>query len=74
MTLVGFSLGARVVFKCLQALAETEKNGMSPSHISFFRKSVIIRIESLHSWQLKLWKELFFLEHQFQSRARTGET
>lgn len=34
MTLVGFSLGARVVFKCLQTLVETEKNGISPSHIS----------------------------------------
>ncbi|KAL6274045.1 hypothetical protein ACE6H2_024737 [Prunus campanulata] len=26
VTLVGFSLGARVIFKCLQCLAETEKN------------------------------------------------
>ncbi|VVB10056.1 unnamed protein product [Arabis nemorensis] len=26
ITLVGFSLGARVIFKCLQTLAETEKN------------------------------------------------
>ncbi|KAG7623083.1 hypothetical protein ISN44_As04g038070 [Arabidopsis suecica] len=26
ITLVGFSLGARVIFKCLQALAETEQN------------------------------------------------
>lgn len=27
MTLVGFSLGARVIFKCLQVLAETETDG-----------------------------------------------
>ena len=26
ITLVGFSLGARVIFKCLQTLAETEQN------------------------------------------------
>lgn len=27
MTLVGYSLGARVIFKCLQFLAETERDG-----------------------------------------------
>lgn len=30
MTLIGFSLGARVVFKCLQCLAETEGDNGNP--------------------------------------------
>jgi len=28
VTLVGYSLGARVIFKCLECLAETENSGM----------------------------------------------
>ena len=73
MTLVGFSLGARVVFKCLQALTETEKNGISQrshAYLCFFTSPVMTHF----SRQLRLWKELFFLEPQFQSITRTGET
>lgn len=33
VTLVGYSLGARVIFKCLETLAETEKNGSQCSLI-----------------------------------------
>lgn len=28
VTLVGFSLGARLIFKCLEVLAETEQSGI----------------------------------------------
>uniref|UniRef100_F6GWS7 Transmembrane and coiled-coil domain-containing protein 4 n=1 Tax=Vitis vinifera TaxID=29760 RepID=F6GWS7_VITVI len=33
VTLTGYSLGARVIFKCLQYLAKTEQNGMHDSLI-----------------------------------------
>lgn len=38
MTLVGFSLGARVIFKCLECLAETGGNGTI--NILFFYNSI----------------------------------
>ncbi|CAN8271200.1 unnamed protein product [Cochlearia groenlandica] len=46
VTLVGFSLGARVVFKCLQALAETEKNAEIVERVVLLGAPVSIKNEN----------------------------
>ncbi|ESQ50651.1 hypothetical protein EUTSA_v10022586mg [Eutrema salsugineum] len=46
VTLVGFSLGARVVFKCLQALAETEKNAEIVERVVLLGAPISIKNEN----------------------------
>jgi pimeloyl-ACP methyl ester carboxylesterase len=46
VTLVGFSLGARVVFKCLQTLAETEKNAEIVERVVLLGAPISIKNEN----------------------------
>ena len=50
VTLVGFSLGARTIFKCLQCLAETEHDGKciisDYSSLFWIKRNVFLNIGS----------------------------
>ncbi|EOA30052.1 hypothetical protein CARUB_v10013157mg [Capsella rubella] len=46
VTLVGFSLGARVIFKCLQTLAETEKNAEIVERVVLLGAPISIKNEN----------------------------
>ncbi|KAL8470103.1 hypothetical protein ACS0TY_032825 [Phlomoides rotata] len=48
----GFSLGARVIFKCLQTLAESESNGKHNTIAGHFERGVAIRAATMVKFQL----------------------
>ncbi|KAL8462673.1 hypothetical protein ACS0TY_033626 [Phlomoides rotata] len=48
----GFSLGARVIFKCLQTLAESESNGKHNTIVGHFERGVAIRAATMVKFQL----------------------